>query len=281
MVRDAARLSIPRPRVARSRADPSQRRPPAQRTARVPRRRGAQLRRRHAGVPRVPGRARGRPVPLPRGLVSGEALAGVAAAIELGEQLRLGTGELKSGGFRRDSILADRLEALFGAIYLDGGFDAAARRDPTAVRCRAWISCRPRRLKDPKTRLQEAAGPRAAAAEYGVEEIGARRTISGSSRAARWTRSVCAGRARARAGAAPSRPPRNSCSPLCAGAQEKSMNTNRPCRRKAPGHVALRLRGDRRPAERRQVDAAERVARPEGQHRQPKPQTTRTASSAS
>lgn len=89
-------------------------------------------------------------------LVSGEALAVIAAEIELGDQLRLGSGELKSGGFRRKSILADALEALFGAIYLDGGFAAAeavierlfaARLDklPTAAE-----------LKDPKTRLQEA-----------------------------------------------------------------------------------------------------------------------------
>jgi len=89
-------------------------------------------------------------------LVSGEALAIIAAEISLGDYLRLGSGELKSGGFRRKSILADTLEALFGAIYLDGGFDAAARaiehvfiprldRLPTAAE-----------LKDPKTRLQEA-----------------------------------------------------------------------------------------------------------------------------
>jgi ribonuclease-3 len=89
-------------------------------------------------------------------LVSGEALAVIAAEIHLGDQLRLGSGELKSGGFRRKSILADTLEALFGAIYLDGGFGAASRvierlflprldRLPTAAE-----------LKDPKTRLQEA-----------------------------------------------------------------------------------------------------------------------------
>lgn len=88
-------------------------------------------------------------------LVSGEALAVIASEISLGDQIRLGSGELKSGGFRRKSILADALEALFGAIYLDGGFDAAARvierlfvsrldRLPTAAE-----------LKDPKTRLQE------------------------------------------------------------------------------------------------------------------------------
>lgn len=88
-------------------------------------------------------------------LVSGEALAVIASEISLGDQIRLGSGELKSGGFRRKSILADALEALFGAIYLDGGFDAASRvierlffprldRLPTAAE-----------LKDPKTRLQE------------------------------------------------------------------------------------------------------------------------------
>jgi ribonuclease-3 len=89
-------------------------------------------------------------------LVSGEALAIIAQELSLGDQLRLGSGELKSGGFRRKSILADTLEALFGAIYLDGGFAAAQRvierlftplldRMPTAAE-----------LKDPKTRLQEA-----------------------------------------------------------------------------------------------------------------------------
>ena len=66
-------------------------------------------------------------------LVSGEALAVIASEIGLGDQLRLGSGELKSGGFRRKSILADALEALFGAIYLDGGFPAAAGRARTAL----------------------------------------------------------------------------------------------------------------------------------------------------
>jgi ribonuclease-3 len=88
-------------------------------------------------------------------LVSGEALAVIAAEIDLGGQLRLGSGELKSGGFRRKSILADALEALFGAIYLDGGFDAAA-----GVIERLFVPRLDRlpsaaELKDPKTRLQE------------------------------------------------------------------------------------------------------------------------------
>lgn len=88
-------------------------------------------------------------------LVSGEALAVIAAEIGLGDQLRLGSGELKSGGFRRKSILADTLEAVFGAIYLDGGFDVAA-----GVIERLFIPRLDRlpsaaELKDPKTRLQE------------------------------------------------------------------------------------------------------------------------------
>lgn len=88
-------------------------------------------------------------------LVSGEALAVIAAEIELGDQLRLGSGELKSGGFRRKSILADALEALFGAIYLDGGFDAAAQviERLFVVRLEGLPSAA--ELKDPKTRLQE------------------------------------------------------------------------------------------------------------------------------
>ena len=58
-------------------------------------------------------------------LVRQEALAGIAERLQLGTQLCLGEGELKSGGSHRPSILADSLEAVFGAVYLDGGFDAA------------------------------------------------------------------------------------------------------------------------------------------------------------
>jgi ribonuclease III len=89
-------------------------------------------------------------------LVSGEALAVIAAEIELGDQIRLGSGELKSGGFRRKSILADALEALFGAIYLDGGFDAAARVIERLFVRRLHLMPSAAELKDPKTRLQEA-----------------------------------------------------------------------------------------------------------------------------
>ncbi len=58
-------------------------------------------------------------------LVRQETLAELAQQLELGNYLRLGEGEVKTGGFRRPSILANGLEALFGAVFLDGGFAAA------------------------------------------------------------------------------------------------------------------------------------------------------------
>jgi len=60
-------------------------------------------------------------------LVKQQSLYEIAQRLELSQFLRLGEGELKSGGFRRPSILADTLEALFGAIFLDAGFDAACK----------------------------------------------------------------------------------------------------------------------------------------------------------
>ncbi len=89
-------------------------------------------------------------------LVSGETLAVIAAEIDLGTQLRLGSGELKSGGFRRKSILADALEALFGAVYLDGGFAAAEQVIERLFAPRLDRLPSAAELKDPKTRLQEA-----------------------------------------------------------------------------------------------------------------------------
>lgn len=58
-------------------------------------------------------------------LVRQETLADIALTLDLGKYLRLGDGERKSGGFQRPSILADALEAVLGAVFLDGGFDAA------------------------------------------------------------------------------------------------------------------------------------------------------------
>ena len=89
-------------------------------------------------------------------LVSGETLAQIAGEIGLGEHLRLGPGELKTGGFRRASILADALEAILGAIFLDSGFDAAAAAVVCIVGPRMSDLPAADTLKDPKTRLQEA-----------------------------------------------------------------------------------------------------------------------------
>jgi ribonuclease-3 len=88
-------------------------------------------------------------------LVSGETLAAVAADIGLGHHLKLGPGELRTGGSRRASILADALEALIGAIYLDSGFDAAARVVKRILGRRLEDLPSAQSLKDPKTLLQE------------------------------------------------------------------------------------------------------------------------------
>ena len=89
-------------------------------------------------------------------LVSGETLAQIAGELGVGEHLRLGSGELKTGGFRRASILADALEALLGAIFLDSGFDAAAAVVAKIMGPRMADLPAADALKDPKTRLQEA-----------------------------------------------------------------------------------------------------------------------------
>ena len=88
-------------------------------------------------------------------LVKREALAGIARELALGDFLRLGSGELKSGGFRRDSILADALEAVFGAVLVDGGFEACRdcihRLYAQSFENISVVD----ELKDPKTLLQE------------------------------------------------------------------------------------------------------------------------------
>ncbi|MCJ8269698.1 MAG: ribonuclease III [Psychrosphaera sp.] len=88
-------------------------------------------------------------------LVRGQTLAEIAIDFKLGEFLRLGPGELKSGGFRRESILADSVEAIIGAVYLDSDMEC----------CRVvvlnWYDSRLKAIqpgvgqKDPKTQFQE------------------------------------------------------------------------------------------------------------------------------
>lgn len=88
-------------------------------------------------------------------LVSGETLGEVALEVGLGDQLRLGEGELKSGGYRRTSILADALEAVIGALFLDRGLDAARGAVVRLLGPRLQRLPAAAELKDPKTRLQE------------------------------------------------------------------------------------------------------------------------------
>jgi ribonuclease-3 len=88
-------------------------------------------------------------------LVRDKSLAEIASSLDLGAQLRLGSGELKSGGSRRQSILADALEALFGAVFLDRGYDAAAEVVRSALAERLDTVALADAGKDSKTRLQE------------------------------------------------------------------------------------------------------------------------------
>ena len=88
-------------------------------------------------------------------LVKGETLASIATELDLGDYLNLGSGELKSGGHRRRSILADAFEAIIGAVYLDSGIDNASALVEAFFKERI-AELDPRTLKkDPKTRLQE------------------------------------------------------------------------------------------------------------------------------
>ena len=89
-------------------------------------------------------------------LVKRSTLAEIAAEIELGNVVQLGSGELKSGGHSRQSILADALEAVIGAIFLDGGYEAAKTTILNLFGNRLENFPDDEDLKDSKTRLQEA-----------------------------------------------------------------------------------------------------------------------------
>lgn len=105
-------------------------------------------------------------------LVKGETLAEIAKALEIGEYLNLGIGEQKSGGHQRESILANALEAIIGAIYLDAGIETVKSH------ILAWYNTRLNTIvpgaleKDAKTRLQEyLQAKRLPLPEYQVLEI--------------------------------------------------------------------------------------------------------------
>jgi ribonuclease-3 len=88
-------------------------------------------------------------------LVKGETLAEVARHYKIGDNLILGVGELKSGGFNRTSVLADAVEAIIGAVYIDQGIDATENFILTSMQ--QWLdNVNPKSSdKDAKTRLQE------------------------------------------------------------------------------------------------------------------------------
>lgn len=136
-------------------------------------------------------------------LVKQDTLHGIAVGLNLAAVLRLGEGEARSGGFKRPSILADALEAVIGATYLDGGFAPA---EALVQRLFAKIAINPQMQaigKDPKTALQEwlqgrkmklpvytvvsilgAAHSQTFDVECAIEELGLReRGIGGSRRA--------------------------------------------------------------------------------------------------
>lgn len=88
-------------------------------------------------------------------LVNKDSLADIANQLELGEVIKLGSGELKSGGFRRPSILADAVESILGAVYSDGGFDPCRDLIVRLYEKRLASPADLQGLKDPKTQLQE------------------------------------------------------------------------------------------------------------------------------
>lgn len=88
-------------------------------------------------------------------LVKGDSLAEIAKTLELGKYLNLGPGELRSGGHSRASILADAVEALIAAVYLDGGYPAAREMILQLFDKKLTRLSKKSQQKDPKTRLQE------------------------------------------------------------------------------------------------------------------------------
>jgi ribonuclease-3 len=104
---------------------------------------------------RFPGAAEGELSRLRANLVNQQALFEVALELDLGGAVRLGEGEARTGGHKRPSILADAFEAVVGAVFLDGGYDAAAAFVTANLGARLGAIDIHAPAKDPKTRLQE------------------------------------------------------------------------------------------------------------------------------
>ena len=104
---------------------------------------------------RCPSHSEGQLSRLRAHLVKGDTLADIALELELGDYLYLGQGELKSGGFRRSSILADALEAIFAAVFLDSDFVTCQNVILGLYQTRLTDARLHDNLKDAKTQLQE------------------------------------------------------------------------------------------------------------------------------
>jgi ribonuclease-3 len=105
-------------------------------------------------------------------LVNRDTLHRHAVTLGLGPAIQLGEGELKSGGAARPSILADALEAVFGAIFLDGGYDAAHAAIERVYAADVAGAATDAIAKDPKTRLQEwLQGRRLPVPEYAIVAV--------------------------------------------------------------------------------------------------------------
>jgi ribonuclease-3 len=122
---------------------------------------------------RLPGLPEGDLSRLRAGLVNQASLNEIALSLGLGDEILLGEGELKSGGFRRPSILADAFEALLGAVFLDAGFDAVRRVVEKHLAGRLEQAGDAPPGKDPKTALQELLqGRRLPLPRYTVLQVG-------------------------------------------------------------------------------------------------------------
>ncbi len=104
---------------------------------------------------RYPSASEGELTRMRAAIVCESRLAGIARGLKLGDALRLGQGELASGGFQRESILADALEAVIGAVFLDGGMDAVRRVLTPLLEPVLAALVAGRVEKDAKTALQE------------------------------------------------------------------------------------------------------------------------------
>ncbi len=106
---------------------------------------------------RYPSRPEGDLSRMRANLVNERRLARIAASLALGDCLQLGRGEAQDGGHQKASILADALEALVAAVFLDGGFEAAAGLVRRQLARPVEEICRPDKDRDHKSRLQELA----------------------------------------------------------------------------------------------------------------------------